>query len=153
MRAHRAATLAIAVIATVVVATGCGSGDGGGSSGQGSGASSGGSGGSVAVTESEFKIDPANPTVSKTGEVTFTVANTGRYPHALEVEGNGAEARTPTIEPGKTATLKVDLKKDGTYDWYCPVDGHRQKGMEGKVTVGSGGGSGGSSSGKYGGSY
>jgi uncharacterized cupredoxin-like copper-binding protein len=62
------------------------------------------------------------------------------------------EAKTPTIQPGKTATLKVDLKKNGAYEWYCPVDGHRQKGMEGKLSVGSGGASGGSSTSKSGGS-
>jgi uncharacterized cupredoxin-like copper-binding protein len=32
------------------------------------------------------------------------------------------------------ASVTADLKP-GTYDFYCPVDGHRQAGMAGKLTV------------------
>jgi plastocyanin len=138
MHAHRSSRAAVAAIAavTLAAAAGCGSNK--------SSSSASPAAGTITVSESEFAIDPASPTISKTGEVTFTVANRGKYPHALSVEGNGVSAKTPTIAPGKTATLKVDLKKNGTYDWYCPVDGHRQKGMDGKLTVGGSGGSGGS---------
>jgi plastocyanin len=154
MRAHPARTLALAaILAAALGAAGCGSDDGGGSSGQpaSAGGGSGGSGGSLAVTETEFKIAPAAPKISKTGSVTFTVANKGKFPHALAVEGQGVESRTATLQPGETATLNVPLKKNGTYEWYCPVDGHRQKGMEGKLTVGSGGSSGGGNAGSSGG--
>ena len=66
--------------------------------------------------------------------------------HALEVEGNGVETKTSTIDPGKSATLKVTFPKNGTYEMFCPVDGHKALGMKGKITVGSSGGAGGGTS-------
>lgn len=96
---------------------------------------------SVKVVATEFKFTPANPTIAKAGTVTFSVANEGQAPHALEVEGPNGEAKTGTIEPGKSADLEVDLGKAGTYEWYCPIGNHRDQGMEGEVKV-AGGGSG-----------
>ena len=99
---------------------------------------------SVKVVATEFKFSPANPTIAKPGTVTFSVANQGQAPHALEVEGPNGEAKTGTIEPGKAEDLEVDLGKAGTYEWYCPIGNHRDQGMEGEVKV-AGGGSGGAS--------
>jgi uncharacterized membrane protein YgcG len=62
--------------------------------------------------------------------------------HALEVVGPGGEAKTAAIQPGSSAKLKVALNKPGTYTFYCPIDGHRAKGMEGSIVV-AGGSSGG----------
>jgi uncharacterized cupredoxin-like copper-binding protein len=94
------------------------------------------------VSETEFKLTPANPKVSKTGVVQFKVKNDGKIAHALEVKGPKGEAKTATIQPGSSATLNADLSKAGSYEWYCPIDGHRKDGMSGKITV-AGGGSGG----------
>ena len=99
---------------------------------------------SVKVVATEFKFSPANPRIAKAGTVTFSVANKGQAPHALEVEGPNGEAKTGTIEPGKAADLRVDLGKAGTYEWYCPIGNHREQGMEGEIKV-AGGGSGKSS--------
>lgn len=152
MRAHRAMAVGTACLISLGVAA-CGSNSGGGGAAQTStsapGSSSAGSGSAhkLAVTETEFKIAPANPKIAKAGKVTLTIANRGQFPHALEIEGNGLEEqKTDTIPAGKTATLTVDLAKNGTYEWYCPIDGHRQKGMEGKITVGRGGEGGGTTS-------
>jgi uncharacterized cupredoxin-like copper-binding protein len=109
------------------------------------------SGATVRVTESEFKLDPSNLNVKKSGAITIRVTNDGKIEHSLEVEGNGMEKRIPgTIAPGSTKTLKVTLKP-GKYEWYCPVDGHKAMGMKGEITVAGGTGGGGSSSGKGGG--
>jgi plastocyanin len=121
-----------------------------GSSGSGSGSSSSagsssGGGGAVKISETEFKLDPADAKVGKAGKVTFKVTNDGEVVHALEVEGPGEEAKTDSIDPGKSATLKVDLSKAGTYEMYCPIGNHKAMGMEGKVVV-AGGGSGSSGS-------
>jgi uncharacterized cupredoxin-like copper-binding protein len=124
------------VAASGVMAVGCGSD-------KSASKPSSGAGPTVAVSETEFKLSPANPKVAKTGVVRFTVTNDGKIAHALEVEGPKGEVKTAAIEPGKSATLKADLSKAGSYEWYCPIDGHKKNGMEGKITV-AGGGSGGS---------
>jgi len=87
----------------------------------------------VAVDATEFKFTPSTLT-AKSGEVTFDLKNSGGAPHALEIEGHGVEEETKTINGGESATLKVNLKP-GKYEFYCPVDGHRQQGMEGTLTV------------------
>jgi uncharacterized cupredoxin-like copper-binding protein len=97
----------------------------------------------IAIGETEYKLDPSSVKVDQAGTVTFRVTNNGTIDHALEVEGQGVEEETETIKPGESAELTVDLSKDGSYEIYCPVDGHRASGMEGTLTVGAamGGGS------------
>jgi uncharacterized cupredoxin-like copper-binding protein len=154
----------VALVAGAVAFGGCGSdnsSNGGGSANTSTGGGSaksggtggGASGGSVKLSEAEFKIKPADPTVSKTGTVTFAVSNDGQTTHALEVEGPNGESKTSPIAPGQSANLKVDLSKAGSYEMYCPIDNHKAMGMKGEIKV-AGGGSGGSSSksGKSGGS-
>jgi uncharacterized cupredoxin-like copper-binding protein len=97
-------------------------------------ASGGGGGGeTVDISETEFKIDPADPTV-KAGSVTFAVSNDGSQVHNLEIEGNGVEEETEDLDGGQSAELTVDLEP-GTYEMYCSIDGHRDLGMEGSITV------------------
>jgi uncharacterized cupredoxin-like copper-binding protein len=141
--------LSIAVLAAGALAVaGCGSDDnsdnGGGSASKDKSAqpaAPSGGGSAVKLSATEFKFAPADPTVKKTGTVTFTVSNDGQTTHALEVEGPGEEKKTSDIAPGKSATLKVDLSKNGSYEFYCPIDGHKQQGMKGEIKVGSGGSS------------
>ena len=93
----------------------------------------GGASSSVGISETEYKLDPADPT-AKAGSVTFDVSNNGGVTHALEVEGNGVEEETDDISPGQSAKLTVDLQP-GTYEIYCPIDSHKDMGMEGSLTV------------------
>jgi plastocyanin len=112
----------------------------------GSSSSSGGGGPvqqTIQISEKEYSLDPSAVTVSKTGTYEFRVTNNGTIAHALEVEGNGVEEKTGDIQPGAAATLRVTLAKDGSYEVYCPIDGHRSQGMKGTLTVGSGSSSGG----------
>ena len=90
----------------------------------------------VTLGEKEFSITPSSISLTKTGTYTFKVTNNGQIGHALEIEGHGVEQRTSTIEPGKTATLQVDLTKAGSYEVFCPIDGHKNKGMKATLTVG-----------------
>lgn len=146
-----------------VLAAGCGSS--GGSSGGGSASGSSGSSGggtteptkaaagqvvkTIEVQMTEFKFNPADITLNKPGTYVFEAVNSGQYPHALEIEGKGIEEETKNLSAGQSADLKVTLEP-GTYEVYCPVDGHRERGMEGTLTVqgdsassGSGGSGGG----------
>ena len=91
----------------------------------------------IQVKETEYKIDTVGS--SKAGSVTFGVSNDGQETHALEVEGNGIEEETEDIPPGGSASLEVDLE-EGTYELYCPVDDHKDRGMTTELVVGNGGG-------------
>ncbi len=145
--------LAAALAAGALVIAGCGgndnNGDGNASTGTAKAASTtaaaGGSTGAVKLSETEFKIDPANPAVKKAGSVTIDVTNDGQITHALEVEGPSGEAKTQPIDAGQSAKLTVDLSKAGTYEMYCPIGNHKAMGMKGTIVV-AGGGSGDSAS-------
>ena len=142
-----AALLAIGALFAVTIA-GCGGddddngGNGGGGGGYGaaggatetSTATTAGAGEAVDMSLTDFALNPADPAV-KAGTVTFNVTNDGQTTHALEVEGPGAEVETDDLAPGDSAKLTVDLNKAGNYEMYCPVDNHKEMGMEGEVTV------------------
>jgi uncharacterized cupredoxin-like copper-binding protein len=83
-------------------------------------------GGALKWTEETLSADA--------GTVKFVLENPSTLPHALEIEGNGVEEETPTIEKDGTAELTVDLKA-GEYEYYCPVSGHQEAGMTGTLTV------------------
>ena len=149
----RKPTLILAAIlaSLALVAAGCGGDDNDSSSSDSSGAqgnggstsepSSGGGGGGAAskltVTADPggaLKFDKSSLS-AKAGKVTVTMDNPSSTPHALNIEGNGIEEKgTKTLTQGK-ASVTVNLKA-GKYEFYCPVDGHRQAGMEGTLTVG-----------------
>jgi uncharacterized cupredoxin-like copper-binding protein len=124
---------ALAVLAILALAA-CGSSSDSSESGTTAPASGGQT---ISIDESEFKLDPSSVKVDQAGMVTFEVTNSGQIDHALEVEGQGVEEETETIEPSETAELTVDLSKEGSYEIYCPIDGHRDSGMEGTLTVGA----------------
>lgn len=71
------------------------------------------------------------------GPVQFEVTNTGKYPHALAIEGTIGgekfELSTGWLKPGEKTTLLVSLPA-GTYNSYCPVPGHEAKGMKSPLT-------------------
>ena len=91
----------------------------------------------VSVRLSEWKVELSQPNIAA-GPVTFVVTNTGQIPHAVEVEGEGIEQETETIQPGANGTLTLTLKP-GTYEVYCPVGegSHKKLGMEAHLTVSS----------------
>jgi plastocyanin len=138
----------IAVVLILVGVVGCGAG--GGSAGGGGAEDAQAPSGAkesvlktIRVKETEFALKPAEITLEKPGTYLFKAVNSGGTVHALEVEGQGIEEETEEIQPGQSGELKVKLEA-GTYELYCPVDAHKEEGMEGKVIVKEGsGGSGG----------
>ena len=94
-------------------------------------------GGGTPVTLSEFKIDPTMITVPSKG--TLVVTNGGTVPHNLNVEGTNL--KTPDLDPGQSATIKLSSLKDGVYTVFCAIPGHRGQGMEAMLHVGAAGAS------------
>jgi uncharacterized cupredoxin-like copper-binding protein len=124
----------LALVALTLTAAGCGGSSGGSKK---VAPASGGSGQTVQVKETEFKLTPSSFKIGKPGTVTFMATNAGKLTHALEIEGNGVEQKIGSISPGSSGKLTVNLSKNGTYQLYCPIDGHRAMGMQATVVVGS----------------
>jgi plastocyanin len=93
----------------------------------------GGGGETISISETEFALDPSDPTVAA-GPVSIDVSNDGGTVHNLEVEGDGIEEITSDLQPGDAETLELDLPA-GTYEMYCAIGDHREQGMEGELTV------------------
>ena len=148
MRTHRFSLLGAVVVVVAALTGGCG-GSGGSSQKASSSTEPTSSGGTVVKTvtvhETEYKLSPNSIALSKPGTYVFKGVNDGTTTHALEVEGNGVEQESSDISAGSSGTLKVKLPKNGTYEIYCPIDGHKGLGMKGTVTVGGAGAGGGAS--------
>jgi plastocyanin len=82
----------------------------------------------------QLKFDKPSLT-AKSGTITIDFTNASPVEHNLTVEGSSGttQAATPTFQGG-TKSVSLSLKP-GTYTFYCSVPGHRQAGMEGKLTV------------------
>jgi uncharacterized cupredoxin-like copper-binding protein len=128
------------------VLTSCGGSYGGSPGGRGGGSgSSHGSRGevikTVAIKETEYKLSPSRVTLSKPGTYAFKSEDKGSTEHSLTIEGKGVKGAEgeATLEqplsPGQSGVLTVTFEKSGTYEMYCPVDGHEQMGMKGEVVV------------------
>ena len=136
-----------------VVALGCGNSDDDDGGDSGGGGSSGGYGSNGAKKEKEkaggasggsqlkltadpggaLKFDKTSLS-TKPGKVTVVLDNPSDVPHAIEVEGKGVEEEGETVGKGGVSKASGELKA-GKYEFYCPVDGHKQAGMEGTLTV------------------
>jgi plastocyanin len=142
----RALSLMLLLAAIAIPVAGCGgdddssSGGGGSSSGgssSGGGASSGGGGGETLKIAADaggaLKFDKSSLS-AKAGKVTIVMDNPSSLPHAVEIEGQGVEAKGDTVTKGGVSKAGAKLKP-GKYEFYCPVDGHKAAGMKGTLTV------------------
>jgi len=143
MERKRLTAYGAVVVILAGASVGCGGSSGSNASSDSTGATSTtspGSGGSVIKTvtvhETEYKLNPSNISLTKPGTYVFKGVNDGTTTHALAVEGNGLDQDGMDISPGSSGTLKVTLSKAGSYEIYCPVDGHKDLGMKGTITVG-----------------
>jgi uncharacterized cupredoxin-like copper-binding protein len=127
-----------AVLLTVVALAGCG-GNGSGGGGYGGGgtttaAAPAATGPKQTVSLVDYALEPKTIRIDKPGTYTFEAMNNGQTEHALEIEGNGVEEETETLAPGAKGTITVELKM-GEYEMYCPIDSHRDRGMDGSIDV------------------
>jgi len=102
-----------------------------------SGGSSGGGGATV-----KFEADPSGAlaftqtdVAAPAGSDTIEFDNPASLGHDVVIEDSGGNevARTDVIT-GTTTTTNADLTA-GSYTFFCSVDGHREAGMEGTLTV------------------
>ena len=116
--------------------------------------SSAGTPGAIVATESEWKIQLSNDTVSS-GENTFRINNAGTQEHefvvirtdvaadklpvengevTLDASGLSAIGKKQGIAAGQTVDLPLTLTT-GTYVLICNIPGHYQQGMHVELTV------------------
>ncbi len=136
-------------VAVVALLAGCG-GDNDETTSAGGATTQSAAGQTVDISETDYELNPSDPTV-RAGTVSFKVTNDGAVDHNLEVEGpEGEQELEQDLAPGESGTLTVGLSKPGKYEFYCPVGDHRDRGMEGEITVAGNGGSAGDDGGSVG---
>ena len=86
----------------------------------------------IKVTATEFRFALSKRSVSPGTTVIFRVTNKGKFTHDFKILGK----KTPLLQPGKTASVKVVFKKKGKYGYLCTVLGHAKLGMKGSFGVG-----------------
>ncbi|GGN72733.1 cupredoxin domain-containing protein [Nocardia rhizosphaerihabitans] len=87
----------------------------------------------ITVIETEYSITVSRPNV-RAGTYTLDVRNDGRTRHDLVIAGPGVDSRTPVLEGGASAELKVTLQA-GTYALWCSVGKHHSIGMRSSISV------------------
>jgi plastocyanin len=65
------------------------------------------------------------------GQITVKMANKSGTPHDIVIDGKG---KGEIVKDGGVSQFNADFTA-GTYTFYCSVPGHRQAGMQGKLTV------------------
>jgi plastocyanin len=68
------------------------------------------------------------------GQLTIRSPNDASIDHNIAIEGDGIDERGPVVKNGGVSELEVELEP-GQYTFYCSVEGHREGGMEGPLTV------------------
>lgn len=130
-------SLAVPLLAAVVVGlSGCGGDDDGDAAAPEPGAPAAEA---VEVAMTEYEFSPSDPSVEQ--GATITATNEGSIAHNLTIE-RGTDptdrserlAGTPDLDPGASEKLTVDLRP-GRYSLVCTVPGHRQAGMVGSLRV------------------
>jgi plastocyanin len=85
----------------------------------------------IEVSGSSYAFDPGELTV-RAGEDVAMVLTATDIEHDFTVDELDAHV---SAEAGETAEGGLRADKAGTYTYYCSVEGHREAGMEGTLTV------------------
>lgn len=128
-------TLLVLCVSIPLALSACGGDDASPSSDSGSSTEAASSGGTadVSISETEYQLDPSDPT-AEAGSVTIEAVNDGSIVHDLVIEGNGVDEEIEDLEPGASDEVTIDLDP-GTYAIYCSIADHRADGMDGELTV------------------
>jgi len=68
------------------------------------------------------------------GALEIDSENESAVDHNIALEGGGVNEEGPVVKTGGVSKVTADVKA-GEYTFYCSVPGHREGGMEGKLTV------------------
>jgi len=82
---------------------------------------------------SEYSYDQPRLTFSQGDSVRVTFRNTGTIIHDWSIPA--LNTKTPVIQPGAVASAQFIASSVGTYEYFCTVPGHRERGMLGAMTI------------------
>ena len=68
------------------------------------------------------------------GQLKLESVNEASIDHNIALEGNGVNEEGPVVKDGGTSEITADVEP-GEYTFFCSVEGHREAGMEGPLTV------------------
>jgi len=68
------------------------------------------------------------------GQIKIESLNEATIDHDIAIEGNGVDEKGEVVSNGGVSEIDTDLEP-GEYTFYCSVEGHREGGMEGQLTV------------------
>lgn len=71
---------------------------------------------------------------AQAGGLTIRSPNEASVEHNIALEGAGVDEVGEVVPEGEVSEIDVDVEA-GEYTFYCSVEGHREAGMEGKLTV------------------
>jgi plastocyanin len=72
-----------------------------------------------------------NTATGTAGQITVKMANKSGTPHDIVIDGKG---KGQVVQNGGVSQFQANFTA-GSYTFYCSVPGHRQAGMQGKLTV------------------
>ncbi|MBI2578862.1 MAG: cupredoxin domain-containing protein [Candidatus Aenigmarchaeota archaeon] len=87
----------------------------------------------VTVYAGEFEFQPNAIEVKKGETVRLTFINAGTVEHDFVIDE--LNVRTKRLQPRTLETIEFVADKSGAFSFYCSVEGHRQQGMEGSITI------------------
>jgi uncharacterized cupredoxin-like copper-binding protein len=108
------------------------------------------------VDMTDFSYTPSSLTIPAGQPITLTVKNSGAIEHDFVVErinatteiveDNGSNAHHAhgeqadydlhvSARPGEASVLQLTVSEPGTYQVFCSVEGHKEAGMIGELTV------------------
>jgi plastocyanin len=68
------------------------------------------------------------------GQLKIESPNDSSVDHNIALEGNGVNEEGDVVKDGGVSEIDVDVEP-GEYTFFCSVEGHREGGMEGTLTV------------------
>ncbi len=86
----------------------------------------------IKISGNSFRFNPSTIKVKKgdTVRVDLTAVD---FPHSFNIDALGVEG--PTVKPGNTGSVEFTASQTGTFQFYCAVDSHKDRGMVGTLTV------------------
>lgn len=84
------------------------------------------------IDGTNFAFNPSSITVNKGDTVKINFKDDDGI-HNLTIDGY--DVNTGTLAKGKMTVVQFVADKTGNFEYYCAVDGHREKGMVGTLIV------------------